>query len=727
MIYTYPMNPEIKQDHPGKCPKCGGMDLIATSDKRQATSHHDHSAMMAGPQAAGDFLRRFLIVTLLLVPLLIVSELGIKYLGTPDFAGRTYVEFPVATAIFYFGLVFFQHARHEWIARKYGMMTLVSLAVGSGYLFSAASTFIPAISTEFYLEISTLIWILLFGHFLEAKSSTAAGDALKEVAKLLPKQAHKIENREQKTENSQKSLRATVGNVAISFSSEIIDVNIEELKEGDRVLVKPGEKVPADGIIIKGAANFNESHISGESRPVSKKPGDRTIAGAICLDGSVEVRLDKVGENSTIGQIKQLIQKAQTTKPTAQKIADKAAGILTFTALTVGLFSLFFWSVVAGQSFVFAMTLAITVLVIACPHALGLAIPTVSTIATTLAVKNGVFLKDLAKLEVIKKATYVIFDKTGTLTTGEFGVTSLRASPSGAGVAIPSSKLLQIAASLEAHSSHVIGLSIVKYAKQKGASLRPVANFKNLAGKGVEGTIGKAKYIVGNFRLMEEKKLLTNEFKETYRRLADAGNTTVFVADGRQVLGIISLSDQIKPESILAVKNLHRLGVKAAMVTGDNRRVADGVGKELGIDTVFAEVLPANKYKYVRELQDKGETVVMVGDGVNDAPALKQANVGVAIGAGTDVAVEAGDVVLTRSNPEDVAKLVVLSRKVYRKMIENLLWATGYNVLAIPAAAGLFIPWGFQLTPGMGAFLMSLSSVIVVINAMSLKKVKLDV
>jgi len=712
MIYTCPMHPEIKQDHPGKCPKCGGMDLIATSDKRQATSHHDHSAMMAGPQAAGDFLRRFLIVTLLLVPLLIVSELGIKYLGTPDFAGRTYVEFAVATAIFYFGLIFFQHARHEWMARQYGMMTLVSLAVGSGYLFSAASTFIPAISTEFYLEISTLIWILLFGHFLEAKSSTAAGDALKEVAKLLPKQAHRVktENRKQKTENS-----------------NVEDVDIEELKEGDVVLVKPGEKVPADGIIIKGAANFNESHISGESRPVSKKPGDRTIAGAICLDGSVEITLDKVGENSTIGQIKQLIQTAQTTKPTAQKIADKAAGILTFTALTVGLFSLFFWSVVAGQSFVFAMTLAITVLVIACPHALGLAIPTVSTIATTLAVKNGVFLKDLAKLEVIKKATYVIFDKTGTLTTGEFGVTSLRASPSGAGVAIPSSKLLQIAASLEAHSSHVIGLSIVKYAKQKGASLRPVANFKNLAGKGVEGTIGKAKYIVGNFRLMEEKKLLTNEFKETYRRLADAGNTTVFVADGRQVLGIISLSDQIKPESILAVKNLHRLGVKAAMVTGDNRRVADGVGKELGIDTVFAEVLPANKYKYVRELQDKGETVVMVGDGVNDAPALKQANVGVAIGAGTDVAVEAGDVVLTRSNPEDVAKLVVLSRKVYRKMIENLLWATGYNVLAIPAAAGLFIPWGFQLTPGMGAFLMSLSSVIVVINAMSLKKVKLDV
>ena len=699
MIYTCPMHPEIKQDHPGKCPKCGGMDLVPL---HEAQVPHDHASMMAGPQAAGDFLRRFFIVTFLLVPLIAASELGIKFLRMPDFAGRNYVELTVATAIFYFGLVFFQHARHEWMAKKYGMMTLVSLAVGSGYLFSAASTFIPAIGTEFYLEISTLIWVLLFGHFLEAKSSTAAGDALKEVAKLLPKQAHLI----------------GVG----SKKYGVRDVDIEELKEGDVVLVKPGEKVPADGIIIKGAVSFNESHISGESRPVSKKSGDRAIAGAICLDGSVEVKLDKVGENSTIGQIKNLIAQAQKTKPTAQKIADKAAGVLTFTALTVGLFTLLFWSVVAGQSFVFAMTLAITVLVIACPHALGLAIPTVSTIATTLAVKNGVFLKDLGKLEVIKKATYVIFDKTGTLTKGDFGVTDIKRSDLSVRqgqTLIDVNKILQIAASLEFHSSHVIGLSIVKYAKQKGVSLQPVANFKNLAGKGVEGTIFKIRYTVGNLRLMKEKGLPVN--------WADDGNTTVFVADGKQVLGTISLSDQIKPESKPAIGSLHRLGVKAAMVTGDNRQVADGVGKQLGMDTVFAEVLPADKYKYVRELQNKGEVVVMVGDGVNDAPALKQANVGVAIGAGTDVAVESGDVVLTRSNPEDVVRLIILSRKVYRKMIENLLWATGYNVLAIPAAAGLFIPWGFQLTPGMGAFLMSLSSVIVVINAMTLKKVKLDV
>jgi Cu2+-exporting ATPase len=706
------MHPEITSDKPGKCPKCGGMDLIATGHEPPATSRHDHAAMMAGPQAAADFLRRFLIVTLLLAPLLITSKLGIRFLGVPDFAGRNYVEFAVATAIFYLGLVFFQHARHEWLAKKYGMMTLVSMAVGSGYLFSAASTFIPALKTEFYLEISTLIWVLLFGHFLEAKSSSAAGDALKEVEKLLPKQAHRIKavNSEQRIENR-----------------EIEDINIEELKEGDRVLVKPGEKVPADGIIATGYANFNEAHLTGESRPLSKKVNDRAVAGAICVDGSVEIILDKVGANSTIGQIKQLIQKAQTTKPTAQKIADKAASILTFTALGVAIASLLFWSLLAGQPLVFGLTLAITVLVIACPHALGLAIPTVSTIATTLAVKNGVFLKDLAKLEVIKKASYVLFDKTGTLTTGEFGVSSVERSDLGVRqgrTLIDEDALLKIAASLEAHSSHVIGLSIVKYAKNKGISPKKVTDFKNHAGRGVEGKIGKMKYFVGNPGFIFSRH--PDPDLGSRRRIPlNQDKTVVLVADEKNILGSIVLSDQIKPESFSAIKNLHQLGVKVAMVTGDSRQVADAVAKELKIDTAFAQVLPRDKYKYVRQLQDKQEIVIMVGDGVNDAPALTQSDAGVAIAAGTDVAVEAGDVVLTRSNPQDVAKLVILSRKVYRKMVENLLWAVGYNVLAIPAAAGLFLPWGFRLTPGIGAILMSLSSVIVVLNALSLRRVKL--
>src|SRR3990167_51346 len=399
--YTCPMHPEIHEDKPGKCPKCGGMDLVKKSDMDSGQAMHDHSSMMASPEAAADFLKRFFIVTALLVPLAFFSEPAVKFLGVPDFVLRPFLEFGIGTLIFYFGLIFFQHAKHEIMASQYGMMTLVSLGVGAGYLFSAASTFIPAISTEFYLEISTLVWVLLFGHFLEAKSSTAAGDALAEVAKLLPKEAH---------------LRTDNG---------IKEVEITSLKEGDIVIVKAGEKVPADGEIIKGGGNFNESHITGESKPVEKTVGSEVVAGAINIDGSVEVRLMRVGESSTIGQIQSLIASAKQTKPSVQKLADRASKWLTFSALAVSISALLVWSVIIGQPLVFAATLAITVLVIACPHALGLAIPTVSTIATRLAVKNGVFIKDMAKIEVIKGADYVVFDKTGTLTRGKFGVTDV--------------------------------------------------------------------------------------------------------------------------------------------------------------------------------------------------------------------------------------------------------------------------------------------------------------
>jgi Cu2+-exporting ATPase len=437
------MHPEIISDKPGKCPKCGGMDLLPMDkmEKGGGHEHHDHSSMMASPEAAADFLKRFFIVTSLLVPLAIFSEPAVKYLSVPDFPLRPFLEFGIASVIFYFGLVFFQHAKMEIAMKQYGMMTLVSLGVGAGYLFSAASTFIPAISVEFYLEISTLIWVLLFGHFLEAKSSTAAGDALQEVAKLLPKEAHL------KTKNG------------------IKDVEITTLTEGDIVIVKPGEKIPADGIIIKGGGNFNEAHITGESKPVEKDIQSEVVAGAISLDGSVEVKLMRVGENSTIGQIQSLIASAKQTKPSAQKLADRASKWLTFTALAVSFITLIIWSLIVGQPLVFAATLAITVLVIACPHALGLAIPTVSTIATKLAVKNGVFIKDMAKIEVVKGADYVVFDKTGTLTRGEFGVTDV--------VVLEGSKkdLLSVTGSIESLSSHVIGMAIVSYVKDNNFSL----------------------------------------------------------------------------------------------------------------------------------------------------------------------------------------------------------------------------------------------------------------
>lgn len=696
-IYTCPMHPEIQQDKPGKCPKCGGMDLVKKSDMNSGHTEHDHSSMMATPEAAADFLKRFFIVTALLVPLALFSEPAVKFLGVPDFALRSLLEFGIATVIFYFGLVFFQHAKMEIQMRQYGMMTLVSLGVGAGYLFSAVSTFLPALEVEFYLEISTLIWVLLFGHFLEAKSSTAAGDALQEVAKLLPKLAH------------------------LKMGNDVKDVELATLKEGDIVIVKAGEKAPADGEIIKGSGNFNESHITGESKPVEKIVGSQVVAGAINLDGSVEIRLLRVGESSTIGQIQALIASAKQTKPSVQKLADRASKWLTFSALSVSIAALFIWSVILGQPIVFAATLAITVLVIACPHALGLAIPTVSTIATKLAVNNGVFIKDMAKIEVVKGADYVVFDKTGTLTKGEFGVTGIHV------LSGDEDKLLQIAGAIESHSSHVIGSAILQYLKKENITFDEATQVKNLAGRGMQAVVANETYFVGNKRLMEEQKVWTQDAEMELNELSNEGKTPVFLSSKDVLIGIIALSDEVKEESKQAVKELHKLGVKVAMLTGDTKAAANSIAKQLGIDTVFAEVLPEDKYKHIKELQSQGNTVIMAGDGVNDAPALTQANVGVAIGAGTDVAVEAGDIILTQSNPQHLVRLIILSRKVYRKMVENLFWAVGYNVLAIPAAAGLFIPLGFRLTPAVGALLMSMSSVIVVINAMSLRKEKLTV
>lgn len=659
-------------------------------------NHKEHNGHSMGHGSAQMFLKRFWIVTFLLIPLVFTNEFFAGLLGVPAFALGKWVSFGIATIIFGFAFIFFQHALHEIRARKYGMMTLVSLAVGAGYLFSVASTFMPSLQAEFYLEISTLIWVLLFGHYLEARSGAAAGSALQEVAKLLPKQAHKLMNGVEE------------------------DVDISELKEGDEVLVKPGEKIPADGVVVSGSANVDEALISGESKPVQKKKDDDVVAGAICLDGSLTLRLTRVGEHSTIGQIQKLIAEAEQTKPNSQRIADKAAGILTFVAGITALLTILVWTLIIGETFVFAITLAITVLVIACPHALGLAIPTVTTITTSLAVKNGFFIKDLSKIEVIRKASYAVFDKTGTLTSGVFGVTDV--------VSLgdkTEQEILTIAASLEQHSSHIIGQSIVSHAKKEEVALSKITEFKNVAGKGIQAAIQGNIFTVGNKAIIDEIGLPTVDSKEQYQILVSKGKTTIFVADDKNVIGLIALSDTIKQESYEAVKRLHDMGVKVAMLTGDNKEVARGVAEELGIDTYFAEVLPEDKYTHIQSLQKEGNIVLMVGDGVNDAPALTQADAGIAIGAGTDVAVEAGDVVLTRNNPEDIVRLIVLSKKVYSKMIQNLVWALGYNIVAIPAAAGVFAYWGFFLRPEIGAFVMSLSTVIVVANAMLLKRIDL--
>ncbi|VAW32386.1 Lead, cadmium, zinc and mercury transporting ATPase; Copper-translocating P-type ATPase [hydrothermal vent metagenome] len=663
--------------------------------------HEEHSSHSMGHGmghgSASSYLRRFWIVTALLIPLALTNAPVVAFFHLPVFAISRWIQFVLATAIFAFSLVFFQHAWHEIRARAFGMMTLVSIAVGAGYTFSVVATFVPSLGVQFYLEIATLVWVLLFGHYLEARSSGAAGDALTEVAKLLPKKAHKI------------------------LDGVETDIDIKDLIEGDTVVVKSGEKIPADGNVINGHSSVDEALISGESRPVAKNKGDDVVAGSVAFDGALTVRLTRVGVNSTIGQIQSLIAKAQMSKPRQARIADTASAVLTFSALAVSVLTFLVWFFILGASFAFAMTLAITVLVIACPHALGLAIPTVTTIATTLSAKNGVFIKNLAKIETIHKASYVVFDKTGTLTNGSFGVSSMDTFVG------TKDDLLKISASLEQRSSHIIGSAIVAHAKKNNIELSTPTDFTNFAGKGIRANIKGEIYIVGNKMLMSEQKIqITSEQEERYTKLVQKGATVIFVSDKKQILGLIALSDEVKQEAYEAVRRIHELGIKVAMLTGDNEHSARGVADALGIDTYFAEVLPHDKYAHIQRLQKEGNTVLMVGDGVNDAPALSQADVGIAIGAGTDVTVEAGDVVLTRSNPTDVVRLVVLARAVYRKMIQNLWWALGYNVVAIPTAAGVFAYWGVFLAPEVGALLMSLSTVIVVANALTLRRINLS-
>ncbi len=655
-------------------------------------SHHDHvhthsgSGLGMGHGSAQEYLRRFWIVTGLLVVFVALDPRVAAQVGLPVFTWYSWGQFVLATAIFRFSLVFFVHARHEIKARQYGMMTLVSLAVGSGYIFSVFSTFMPSIDAAFYLEISTLVWVLLFGHYLEAKSGAVAGDALSKVAALLPKQAHKLEGAQESA------------------------VPVSELQAGDMVRVKPGEKIPADGDIMQGTAHIDESLVSGESTPVAKAEGQGVVAGAICLDGTLTVRLTRVGAHSTVGQIQKLIAQAGKTKPRSQKIADRASAVLTLVAGVTALGTLLVWFFVLGKPFVFAVTLAITVLVITCPHALGLAIPTVTTIATSLAVKHGFFIKDLSKIEVIRNAEYVVFDKTGTLTTGVFGVSEVVAMDG-----YVKDDVLRMAASLEQYSSHIIAQAILDKARVQSSVLSKVVDFENVAGQGIVGVVNGQKYYVGSRRFIEtvvgEQVLLSSPI-----------GTTVFVATDTTVMGYLVLSDTIKPSARVAVQALHMMGIRVALLTGDSTVVAEMVAKELGIDTFFAEVLPADKYRFITELQKDGNVVLMVGDGVNDAPALSQADAGVAIGAGTDIAVEAGDVVLVDSDPQDIVRLIKLSKKVYIKMIQNLVWAFGYNIIAIPAAAGVFAYWGFYLRPEIGAFVMSLSTVIVVANAMMLRR-----
>jgi len=679
-------------DKPGKCSKCG-MALVKkseTEDQKMDHSSHDHTEHHR--MMAEDFKRRFFVTLPLTILVLFLSAQIQQWLGfSIDFVGRDLVLFILGSVIaLYGGKPFFVAARDELKNRNWGMMTLVSLAITAGYSFSVAATFIFQ-GVPLWWEISTLVSVFLFGHWVEMKAVLGTGGALRELAKLLPAKSHKL-----------------VGN-------DVVEVQTEELKKGDLVLIRPGEKVPADGIVVKGQSSINESMITGESRPVNKNKGDEVIGGTINNDGSLTVQITKIGRESALSQIIELIRQAQETKPEVQKLADKAANWLTIIAIVASLATFIYWMFINPIGAVAAITFAITVVVITCPHALGLAIPTVTTITSSLAANNGILIRDMKGLEVARRLDYVVFDKTGTLTKGQFGVSKVIFFSG-----LSKKDILKIAAAVEIHSEHPIAKSIVEEAKQRKVSFKKAINFKAVAGRGAKAVLGKSNIVLGNSEMLIKEKIKL----EKDQKVKDVG-TVVYVAKDSILLGAIILNDEIREESKKAINSLQDMGVKVAMLTGDKKEVANAVGKKLGIDTVFAEVLPEDKVEKIKELQDKGLVVAMVGDGVNDAPSLTQAHVGIAIGAGTSVAIESAEIVLVKDNPLDVAKAVNLSKKTNSKMKQNLAWATGYNILAIPAAAGVFISFGLILEPHWGALLMSASSVIVVANALLLRRVEL--
>ena len=638
-----------------------------------------------------DFKRRFWISLVLTVPILLLSPTIQHFLGLGDrfrFPGDSYLLFVLSAVVyFYGGYPFLKGIVDELKSKKPGMMTLIAVAITTAFVYSSVVVFgLPGM--PFFWELATLIDIMLLGHYIEMKSVMGASRALEEMAKLMPSDAHKIVN-----------------------GGKVMDVPLEELAVGDRVLVKPGEKIPADGIVIDGKSSVDESLLTGESMPVQKGVGAHVIGGSINGEGSLTVQVGKTGKDSFLSQVIELVKEAQESKSRTQDLANRAAMWLTIIALTLGAATLFVWLVATGKDFAFAIERAVTVMVICCPHALGLAVPLVVAVSTALAAKNGFMIRDRTAFENARKIQAVIFDKTGTLTEGKFGVTDIIALDTG----MSQDEILTYAASVEAHSEHPIAKGFLSSAKKT----LPVEGFTSHAGRGVEGVVKEKKVeVVSPGHLKERRIEITNSEID---RLTRQGKTVVFVIVDGKVRGAVALADVIRPESKRAIAMLKEMGIECMMLTGDKKEVAGWVSEKLGLDEYFAEVLPGDKAKKVKEVQSRGLTVAMTGDGVNDAPALAQADVGIAVGAGTDVAIETADIILVRSNPLDVAAVIGLGRATYPKMVQNLAWATGYNAVAIPLAAGVLYSYGIILTPALGAAFMSLSTVIVAINARLLR------
>ena len=641
-----------------------------------------------------DFRRRFWVSLVLTFPVLLLSHGFWELFGLKQplrFFGDQYAVFVMASVIyFYGGWPFLTGMADELRQRKPGMMTLIAVAVSAAYFYSTAVVFgLPGMG--FYWELATLIDVMLLGHWIEMRSIMGASGALEALVRLLPSDAHRVKP-----------------------NGDVEDVSITALVIGDRVLIKPGEKVPTDGVIIAGRSSVNESMLTGESKPVEKNEGNEAIGGSVNGEGALTIEIRKTGDKTYLSQIIDMVRRAQESRSRTQDLANRAAVWLTIIALAGGAITITVW-LLLGQGFNFAVERAVTVMVIACPHALGLAVPLVVAVSTTLSARHGLLIRDRAAFERARNLQAVVFDKTGTLTEGRFGVSDVVTLAD-----LNETQSLALAAALESNSSHPIATGIVQEARRRALTLPAVENVRNLPGRGLEALIEGHTMRVVSPGYLREHNIVINE--ERVKSLAEQGKTVVFVLRELQPLAALALADIVRAESREAVHRLQDMGIRCMMLTGDAQTVAAAVAKELGLDDFFAEVLPDQKAAQIRAVRAQGLTVAMVGDGVNDAPALVEADLGIAIGAGTEVAVESADVVLVRNDPRDVAAILELSRATYRKMVQNLWWATGYNAAAIPLAAGVAAAWGILLQPALGAAFMSVSTVIVAINAKLLER-----
>jgi len=615
----------------------------------------------------------------------------------PSFPGSNFIPAVFGTIVFiYGGWIFLQGAYQELVHKTPGMMTLISLAINVAFFYSIA-VMLGLKGHTLWWELATLISIMLLGHWIEMRSISQAQGALQELAKLLPDTA-----------------------ILLTDDESTQEVLVEQLQEGDLILIRPGASIPADGMVQSGKSSVNEAMITGESKPVEKKQGERVLAGTVNGEGSLRVKIAGIGDKTALAGIMRLVEQAQSSRSRAQALADRAAFYLTLVAIGSGLITLIGW-LLSGSTLDFAITRVVTVLVIACPHALGLAIPLVIAISTTLGARNGLLIRDRRGLEEARNLDVVVFDKTGTLTMGEHRVIQTVTDKS-----IDNEEALRLAAAVERDSEHPIARALQKSAEAVGIEIPPSQNFRAIPGQGVQAQVEGREFQVGGPSLLKSEKFpIPEEFNDAAHRFGESGQAAIYLVEGEKVLAVFAIADAIRPESYEAIRNLHQLGIQSAMLTGDSEAVAETVAKELDINLVFAQVLPEDKAKKIQDLQKQGKRVAMVGDGVNDAPALATADVSIAIGAGTDVAVEAGDVVLVRSDPRDIPRIIKLSKATYQKMIQNLWWAAGYNIIALPLAAGALAWAGIILAPAVGAVLMSASTVMVSINAQLLRRVQL--